>query len=251
MSSRAVTLRDIAPALLSPRSFYARVEDVAGYGGPLVVLLVTLTVVGYATVQTGLIDRAVDQEVERQVAQIEKENFDVVERLALTEMIADCRKGGEFTKLMARAQRIVAAPVGLLASLLLTASLFYGLVALTGKKPEWHTLMTIVVFAGFAVLLGAMVELGLMMRYRRLEVDTSLGLLAPMIRPAFGEVSQPVGRVQGLLTAVDPFRVWFWILVATGLSVTGQLRGWRSWVPCTVCWLGAAGVRAAGWVKGG
>ena len=47
----------------------------------------------------------------------------------------------------------------------------------------------------------------------------------------------------GLLTAFDPFRIWFWLVVIIGLSATTQLRGWRAWTVCSLCWLIAAGMR--------
>jgi hypothetical protein len=31
--------------------------------------------------------------------------------------------------------------------------------------------------------------------------------------------------------------------VLIGLSVTAQLRGWRAWLICSLCWLAATGLR--------
>ncbi|MCH7872639.1 MAG: hypothetical protein IID33_13150 [Planctomycetes bacterium] len=64
-------MRDIPLVLLAPRRLFARVEDVAVYGLPLIVLLALVTLVGYATLETGLIDREVDREVNAEIARID------------------------------------------------------------------------------------------------------------------------------------------------------------------------------------
>ena len=49
--------------------------------------------------------------------------------------------------------------------------------------------------------------------------------------------------LSGLLSAVNPFGIWFWLVLIIGLSVTAQLRGWKVWVTCCFFWLAAVGVR--------
>lgn len=240
---RPVGVRDIPLVLVAPRRLFARAEDVAAYGWPLVVLLTAVTLIGYATVETGLIDREVERRVRGRIAQLEQQQLDVVERSALREMYAKEYKKGEFERLLTRIQVVVAEPVKVLAALLLIAALLYAVVALTGRKPEWHTLMTICVFAGFIETLRLLMRLVLMLRYETLEAETSL---APLIWiTTSGESADPVvlSALSGLLSATDPFRIWFWLAVIVGLSVTAQLRGWRAWLTCGLCWLIGAGAR--------
>ncbi len=241
----AVRLSDIPLTLFAPRRVFARVEDVAGYGWPLALLLVTVTMVGFATVETGLIDREVDRAVQRSIADIEREQFDIVERSALSQMIEEKRKEGEFLRLMARVRVVAARPIATLATVLLLAAFFYGLVALTGRKPEWHTLLTVFVLASFVSALGLVVRLGLMLWYRTLEVDTSLALLSRSFVPQEAANRMSLAVSSGLLSAVDPFRMWFWFVIVVGLTATSQLRGWKVWTVCTLLWLSAAGVRTA------
>ena len=240
-----VGITDVPQALLAPRSFFTRVEDVAVYGWPLVVLLTLLALTGWTTVQTGLIDRDVDRQVHERIAHLEAQQRDIVERSALRALYEQEYKRATFDKAMARILVIAAEPLSTLAVLLIIAALLYGVVALTGRKAEWHTLLTICVFAGFVDLVSAGTHFVLMLRYRTLEVDTSLGLLTRLM--ANQEDASPIAlaAVSGLLTALDPFRVWFWILVIVGLSTTAQLRGWRAWGTCIACWLIGAGGRAA------
>lgn len=239
-----VGLWQVPAALAQPRRILSRVEDVPLYGWSLVVLLLAVTAVGYMTIETGLIDREVDRTIEAQIAQLEQDQVDVVERSTLIRMIADLRKQGEFLQMMARVQAVVLGPVATLATILIIPAMLYGIVALTGKKPEWHTLLTICVFASFADVLGSIARLGLMLRYHTLYVDTSLGLLVRTMDTQPGVDAQALAGLEGFLSGVDPFRIWFWLVVAVGLSATSQLRGWRAWLPCTMFWFLAAFMRA-------
>lgn len=241
-----VGVRDIPLVLLAPRGVFARIEDIGLCGWPLLILLVVVTLIGHATIQTGLIDRQVDQSVNERIAVLDSRQRDVVERSALSELYAEARKAGEFEKLLTRMQVVVAAPVSTLASVLLIAAVLYGAVALTGRKPEWYTLLTICVFAAFVEALRLLTTLALMLRFASLHVDTSLAPLGRMLL-AERENMDPnaLAAIPALLTAVDPFRIWFWLLIIIGLSATRQLRGWRAWLVCVLCWMVGGGVRSA------
>ena len=233
MESKAVLgVRHAVLAYAAPRALYSRVEDTGAYGWALVTLLALMMLIGYTVVQTGLIDTTVERKKEQQLAEIEKKEGELVDRVALKERLDGVHKQAEFTMLITRLGSIVVTPLSMLASFLLIASIFYAIVALTGRKPEYHTLMSICVYAGFIELLGAVVWLAMVLHYRTIDVSTSLGMLAPPGKP-------PV------LGAVDPFRIWFWVLVAIGLTVTRQLSRRMAIASCVVMGLAAFGMRTA------
>jgi len=229
---RSLGVRHAMMIFAAPRSLFARVEDTGAYGWALVTLLGLVTLVGYAEVQTGLIDRDVERQIETQLAALEESQTDLVDRIEMSDRLEAIRKEGEFRKIMARLGVIVASPAYFLASYLLIASMLYAVVALTGRKPEYHTLMSICVYAGFIELTACVVRLGMLLYYRTTEVDTSLGALGPPGKPSF-------------LAAIDPFRIWFWVLVAIGLVVTHQLSRRTAIITCCVMGLVALGVRIA------
>lgn len=228
---RPVGLMDAGRVLVAPRAVFARIEDTPAYGPALVVMLGVVMLLGYAEVQTGLIDRSVDQQTEAAIAVLEKDQAHLVDRVALREQMDTVREAGEFNKMISRLMAIGVAPVTVLASYLTVAAVLYAIVALTGRKPEWHTLMGICTYAGFIGLVAIVLRLAMVVAYRTIDVDTSLGMLAPTGQPSW-------------MAAIDPFRVWFWVLVATGLIVTRQLGRRLAIASCIGMALLAAGVRA-------
>ncbi len=215
----------------APRSLFSRVEDTGAYGWALVTLLLLVTLIGYAEVQTGLIDQTVNQHTEKALAELEKNQAHLIDQIQLRDRMEAIRKQGEFSTMMTRLGRVVIAPVQLVASYLLIASVLYALVALTGRKPEYHTLMSICVYAGFIELLAEVLRLAMVLTYRTIDVNTSLAMLAEPGKPS-------------VLAAIDPFRLWFWILVAIGLTVTRQLSRRMAAVACTIMAIVASAAHA-------
>ncbi len=243
---RTVSLFHLPLVFLAPRRLFARVEDVCAYRFTGLFLLICVTLIGWATVETGLIDRQADVMVRQQIAELEEQQRDVVERSELKRQIEEQRKGGEFLKLMARIQTIGLAPVWTLGSVLLICAALFGVVALSGKKPEWHTLLTVCIYASFVEVLGRLVWLALVLRHGTLDVDLSLGALMRIVPPIEADATgmQAVG-MKAVLSALHPFHIWFWILMGMGLHVTSQLRGWRLWLTCMFLWLIGAGLLGA------
>ena len=228
----ALGVRHALLAYAAPGSLFSRIEDTGAYGWALVTLLAMIMLTGYAQVQTGLIDETVERKKDQKLEEIEKTEGQLVDRIALKERMDSVHKQAEFTRMLARLGSLVAAPVVMLASFLLISSILYAIVALTGRKPEYHTLMSICVYAGFIELLGAFVSFAMMYHYRTIDVNTSLGMLADPSKPS-------------VLAAIDPFRIWFWVLVAMGLIVTRQLGRRMAIAACTMMCLGGMGIRAA------
>ncbi|MEK6674860.1 MAG: hypothetical protein AABZ47_04300 [Planctomycetota bacterium] len=237
---RQVGVLDIPLALLSPGRVFARVENVASYGWIFLTLLTVVTMIGWATVQTGLIDRQVAERLAATEAELEKQHYDIVARSAFRQMLEDARKQGEFDLLMSRASHVVARPLYVLASVLGISALLYGVVALTGKKPEWHTLMTIVLLACYVDVVQLLVRFVLMWRYASLDVDDSFGVFVRLLPVAANEqAAQTATLVGNCLSGISPFAIWFWVVVSMGLSRTTQLLGWRGRLTCLLFWMAA------------
>ncbi len=232
---RETTVLGVRHALLvytSPAVLFRRVEDTGAYGWALITLLALITLIGYAEVKTGLIDLVVDKRTEEHRAELERTQLHLVDRVELRERLEEIEKQGEFSKLMTRLGAVVASPAYMLASVLLIASCLYAVVALTGRKPEYHTLLSICVYAAFVELVAYALRLAMMLTYKTIEVDTSLGALA-------------TSKGLAWLAAIDPFRIWFWVVVAIGLTVTQQLSRRMAIVSCVLMCTIATGARGA------
>ncbi len=225
-NSSALGLRHAPMMFVAPGGVFRRIAETGRYGWLLGTLLLLTTLIGWVTVQTGLIDREVDRQTRTALAELEREQVDLMSRAELSEQMEKIRKSAEFTKLITRGQAVLAAPVLLVASLMLIAAFLFAVVALGGNKPEYPTLMAVCTYSAVVVVLASVLRLAMMLAYRTIEVDTSLGLL----------VSRSVGDgvPHAILSAVDPFRIWFWILVAVGLTVTGQLSRRAAIITCAL-----------------
>lgn len=231
--SRRPGLADAPLVFAAPAALFRRVEDTATYAWTLAVLLLFVTLVGYLRVQTGLVDRVVDQKTERELALLESAQRDLVDRVALRDEMDSVRKNGEFMKLVGRLKAIVATPVSLLVSILFVSSMLFATVALTGRKPEYHTLMNICVFAGFIDLAGEVLQLLMMLAYRTTQVGTSLDLLLPAGKATY-------------LAGIDPMVIWYWIVVYIGVTATQQLSRQAALAACITLFVLGAALRTAG-----
>jgi len=243
---RTVGLRDIPLVFFAPTRLFAKVEDVNAYLVPLFLLLALVTLVGYATIETGLIDRRVQEQVNTMKAHLEKSQFEVMERAQFRKALEDLDKQGQFLRLITRLQVVVMSPVGMLTGILLTAAVFYGLVALSGRKPEWNTLMTVQTYACYIDLLRFAGVLFFMVSFRRLNVDLTLGALVGPMEMNFPYGGMVRAGLKTLLAAADPFALWYWWVVIAGLKTTGQLRGWLMWLSCISMALCGAALRVLG-----
>jgi hypothetical protein len=223
---------DALRVLCAPHSVFRRIEDTGAYGWSLAVLLALVTLIGYAEVKTGLIERVVQRQTEQEKAKVEREKRDLLERVELRAELEKVDKAGKFKTLTTQILAVAASPVYFLTSVLLIASCLYAAVALTGRKPEYHTLVAICVYSEFIELTSYALRLVMMLVYRTIDVDTSLGMLA-------------TSKAGLWLSAVDPFRIWFWVLVAIGVTTTRQLSLRTAIITCVTMGLLAMSVRAA------
>lgn len=221
--------------LTSPGRVFRRVAERSEYGWALGAILLVITMIGWATVQTGLIDLEVNRQTGKALAELEREQADLLSRPELSERMEKVREAGEFSKLILQGSAVGLAPIALVATLMLVAAILFAVVALAGNKPDYPTLMAVCVYSAVVDVAAAGLRLAMMLWYRTMDVDTSLGLLV--------SVSEETTALYRCLSAIDPFRVWFWILVGVGLVLTGQLSKRTAGVTCALFALVSIGVR--------
>jgi hypothetical protein len=221
---------DAPQIFYAPVSLFRKIEDTGAYGWTMAVLLILVTLIGYAEVKTGLIERVVQRETEAFKAKLEHDQRDLIGRVEFRNELEKIDKAAQFSTLMAQIKVAAASPIYILTSILLISSCLYAVVALTGRKPEYHTLISICVYAEYVELAAYVIRLAMRLTYRTIEVDTSLGALA-------------TSKAWLWLAAIDPFRLWFWVLVGIGVAVTRQLSRRTAIIACSSMAL----VTSAGW----
>ena len=165
--SRALGLRDTLMMFVAPGAVFRRVAQSGRYGWALGTLFLLTILIGWATVQTGLVDREVDRQTRRALAELEREQLDLLSRAELSERMEKVRKSAEFTKLITRGSAIGAAPIILVGSLMLIAAMLFAVVALAGNKPDYPMLMAVCVYSAVVDLLAAGLRLAMMLWTRR------------------------------------------------------------------------------------
>lgn len=237
--SNSLGLVDGPRMLISPGGVFRRVAERSAYGWALGAMLLVITMIGWATVQTGLIDRDVNRQTAKALAQLEREQSDLLTPIQLSKRMEKIRENGEFMKLMSKGKAVAVPPIALVGTPMSVAALLFAVVALAGNKPDYPTLMAVCVYSAVLDVAAAALRLAMLLWYRTMEVDTSFGLLV--------SVSQETVTLHGCLSAIDPFRLWFWILVGVGLVLTGQLSRRVAGATCALFALVAIGGHTIWW----
>ncbi|MBP7934726.1 MAG: hypothetical protein KA354_08785 [Phycisphaerae bacterium] len=229
-------IRDIPSLYFSPLRFYQPFDLATSYGGPLALLVVLLAAAGYTVVFSGLIGRSVDISTEKGLALIERTSVGEVKRDELDDRLRTAREAAVFWKVLASGASVLQGPVETLGRIFLGATVAFVAVALSGRKPAYHGLVSILTFASYVEVLRQAVVVPLMISLHSVEVETSLAVLLR------GRPEASAWLYAGL-QAVDPFSLWFYALAAIGISRSGQLSTRGAVFLSILLWAGAAGLR--------
>ena len=218
---------DLARLVLRPQDLFAELPRVNHSGAALVVLLLLNVAYGLGLLSTGVIDYEIDSQTQREIAKQVRllpgdEDSDQLNRTVET-----IEKTATFNRLMSRVTLLVGGPVGLLVGVATVAGLLYVAVALRGEaKADFRVLAGVVIFATFALVPGMLLRLYLVSQLGTTRVEISLAALTPPAQTGLG--------LYLLLRRLDPFHLWYWALVALGVSRSGQLSVRRAVVVVTL-----------------
>jgi hypothetical protein len=188
--------------------------------------------IGYLQVQTGLVDLEVDRRTAQDVADMEKHQAHALDALEFKDRVESIKGHGEFQKALLHLAYMFGTPVGLVVFFMGVAAALFAIVALTGRKAEYHTLLAICVHAGIMLVIAAVLQVAMMVYYRSGDVSTSLA---------------PLGHNwdHGVLAAIEPFDLWFWALVYCGVVTTRQMGLGMARLTCATMALMMMGWRLA------
>ena len=137
---------------------------------------------------------------------------------------------------------LIATPIMMFIYLFITAALFLVLSKLIGAMLSYGQALVIMAYAGLVTLPQQVASALLISAKKTAEIQMGLGLfLSEEVLQSFG------GR---FLAGIDPFSVWWTVIVGLGLSIVGQVDRGRAYIGAIVLsliWIaGAAGFASLG-----
>lgn len=231
-------LGDLVYLYLRPGKLFSELAQCNRFVGALALLLLFQAAYGWALVQTGVIDLEIDQSIQKQIS-YQRLHFESDEEGndKLTTVLDSIDKQAEFRRQMARVTAIAGGPFFLLMRLALLAAILYLTVAFRGGKPKYPILMGVVTFASWVEAPRLLMRLVLIAQLHYTRVETS----------AAAFVASPKVGLAGylFLRQLDPYLMWFWILVGLGLCVTGHLTRRAAIITTCLVAFGAVLINAA------
>ena len=228
---------DLVALYVRPGSLFERLHRQNRSGAVLMLLILAHIVYGLAVGSTGVLDYDVALRAEQQISQYVLRQEGADDEDVVTETVESFEKGAIFNQLVGRILLVIQGPIGLLLGVGILSGVLFVIVALFGSKADLQLLTGIVVFSACVDVPRLLLRLLLISQLQVMRVETSLAALA-----ASPEVGLPVYVA---LRRLDPFILWFWMLVGIGLWRARLLSGRASVV--TVCLLA---VLAALWHGG-
>ncbi len=216
MKTLQAALRNILELYIAPGAMFGRLPQQHRSALPLLILILAEFGISLAILSTGVIDYEIDWLTERSW----KDQVQVDDRADPIETeqkrAEHIEKQKTFSKQLARVMLLGGRPLWLLIEIgLLTVPLFAA-VALRGGKPDLPLLAEIGVFAQFVEIPRQLLCLWLIAQLQVTRIETSAAVLVNSKTVNLG--------MYILLRRLDPFVLWFWLLVLLGVWKTKQLR---------------------------
>jgi hypothetical protein len=215
-SAAGSLLDDLVTLFLMPTQLFRRLPVVNRGGAALALLLVFQVSYAIGVISTGVLDYEIDIQTEKQASQQAILQEGEQKSKELDQALESLDKAAIFSKLLARVVLVIGEPLRLLVGIGLLAGLLFVAVALFGGKPDFSVLAGLVVFASWVEVPRLALRLYLLSQIGASRVDTSAA--------AFVHHTAQGLPVYLLLRQLDPFALWFWILVGLGLVTSGQLQ---------------------------
>lgn len=228
---------DVFDLFWVPSRLFSNLAGRQESGSALLLLGALLLGLGYLQARTGVGDREWDT---RGKARIHRaiQRADSSDPQKLDVEIQGIRASVSFWKMVFRWITILRAPLRAVLGVAILSALLFLAVASLGNAPNQRVLTAIVIFCWYLEIPRQILRLALVASLGHERVETS----------AAAWVSDPSIGAWGfsLLRLVDPFVIWFWILVAKGLEVTGQTR-WRQAITIVVLFALLGGMLKTVW----
>lgn|SRR5262245_1138195 len=208
--------RDVGRVFFSPGALFHELPVRNRAGAALALLMALQVLYALAVLSTGVSDYEIDLGTQKAISRELRQNQGEETTQKLATALDLIEKNGTFNKLFARLVLLLGGPVRLGIGVSALAGALFCVVALRGNKPNYQTLLGITVFAAFVEVPRLLLQLALITQLQVSRVETSAAAFAGQT-----DIGLPAYL---LLRRLDPFELWYYVLVAVGLVRSGQLR---------------------------
>jgi hypothetical protein len=227
--------RDLVNVFWRPGALFAELPRTNRVAGALILLLILHALYGWAVISTGVPDHEIDRRTQEEISRLRQHPPSKEEAEKFNTALEAIEKGAVFQKQLKRVQMVAGQPIGLLIGLSLTSGLIFLVTALRGGKPNFPVLLGVTTFAAYVEVPRLLISLLLIAQLQVMRVETSAAAFVS------GQADVGLGAFL-LLRRLDPFELWYYLLLGLGVYQTGQLR--RRAAIVTICVLALLGAFA-------
>jgi hypothetical protein len=208
--------QDILSVFFRPTRLFCELPRTNRAASALVVLMGIYALYGFGLYTTGVLNYEIDVQTQTQVSGLRQHPPAKDDAAKFTSALETIEKGSAFQKELSRVSLLVGGPIQLCLSVSVLSGLLFLVVALRGGKPNFQVLLGVTTFAGYVDVPRLLIQLLLSAQLHVSRVETSAAAF-------FGRADVGLGNYL-LLRRLDPFEIWYYILVGMGLYCSGQLK---------------------------
>lgn len=203
-----------------PSALFARLPIQNRFASAMLVIMLLHVLGALAIVGTGVYDYEIEVATERQIAQA-RVTYEGEEGQQLESALQSLEKGAIFAKSLQRVLLVCDGPLRLTVTVTVFTAILFVFAAVASGKPNPPLLSGVVAYAWAVELARLALRVCLIARLGVSRVETSA---AALLQPDPSNFLRYL-----LLRRLDPFDLWFWILIAMGLYHSGQMSKRAAW----------------------
>jgi hypothetical protein len=219
--------RDVLAVFFRPRSLFQELPRTNRVASALILLMALYALYGLGMYATGVLNYEIDVQTQTQLSGLRQHPPAKDDAAKFTSALETIEKGSVFQKELSRVALLAGGPIQLCLSVSVLSAVVFLVVALRGGKPNFQVLLGVTTFAAYVEVPRLIMQLVLTAQLHVSRVETSAAAF-------FSRADIGLGNYL-LVRRLDPFEVWYYVLVGLGLYHTGQLK--RRWAIVTACLL--------------
>jgi hypothetical protein len=207
---------DILSLFLRPARLFRELPRTNRVSGALLLLMALRSLYGLGLISTGVPDYEIDCDAQKEISGIRQHPPPKDDAEKFTTAMEFVEKQAIFKRKLARVMEVAGEPIQLCLKLCVLSGILYLVVALRGGKANYQVLLGVATFAAYVEVPRLLLRLFLIAQHHVSRVETSAAAVCS--NPDLGLWPYL------LLRRLDPFEVWYYVLIGLGAYTSGQLK---------------------------